>query len=614
MIFNNAVCKDESKKISVIHWLLLIAIGVFMSIVWYGNFEISQIDNSQTLTFMKMFRDPSLYPDTFLLKQAYSIHLYSVYYILAGLIGTIVDPYWGLYGYFIAINCLCICGIFYLAHTITKNTMASYLSVLALTLQWQFGHALGGSSELGICPYPDLLATGVLLYSIAFFVRGRVLAAFIVVGLTFNIHMSFSALLFLAMCLSMLLQKKWKSLFVGCMLFIVGAIPMLAYMIAHPILAANQIPSESWYHIVRLRSSGHTMPLSWGFGRYAKFVPYLMLLYYGCRVGIKNGDEEKVRKLNVCVSVVVGIFILCICGVVFSEWIPVEPIIKMTVFRCTRFIVIMAVIVYMGVAVENIKRDCWSRVIHVLLIVAVISASFPIMYLTLIFLYWRSLKTKNKTVSYLAIIFMVLISMYAGCHYGVEDIMARSNLFLYALLLPVLILFNFMRRFFVASVWKYISIALIVLIVGLVSHSYPLYSDRSYYSSVKDVQLWLKKYADKGSLVVYPPNSYIWSGLSERGDYFNYCQFGYVIYADFLGPEIIKRMKLYIPHIETYENQDGLIEDMTSSYDGWSNVEFDSIARDANVGYAIVGNDRDLDFLLLYENAVFRVYDIRKRT
>lgn len=335
------------------HWFYICLIGLVLSLLWYHNFQAGQIDNSETLTFMKMFLDPSLYPDTFILQQANSVHYYSLYYLIIGLIGKIVDPYWGLYGYFLAINCLCICGIFYLAYTVTKSVAASYLSVLALTLQWQLNHSLGGSTSLGHGPFPDQMATGLLLFGFAFFLQKRFWVASAVIGLTFNVHASFSLFAGFMCVVSLFVRKEHKISSVFLLLALVFSSPTLVLMLTSPIFESGMDFSE-WLYLVRLRSWGHVMPSGFG-AHYLSFFPYIMIAVYTLFL-----DRSEIKK-NIR-SILLAVVILCVAGTVFTEMIPIQRAIQLTLFRPSIFVVIFAVILWCDYLMKNLKLVCgWNR-------------------------------------------------------------------------------------------------------------------------------------------------------------------------------------------------------------------------------------------------------------
>lgn len=597
-------------------WMFLLLLGVFFSIVWYSNFEVVQISNSQDLTFIKMFRDQNLYPSTFLLSQLYPVHLSSLYYWFIGLLGTVVDPYCAMYACFILTNCLVLSGLFHLALTITKNITASFLSVLALSLQWQLGHALGGSGPLGLAPSALHVAMGILLFSISFFLQRRNMAAFVLVGVAFNIHASFAIFVLTMFCVTLLIRRQWKLLATGCGIAAVAASPIFIYLLSQIYSVSDAVPFEQWYQMIRLRSAHHTMPFLFKFHNYIRFLPYPFIFLLGYRMSQRETkDAESLYRRNSLVLLTLGIIVLCGIGTIFSEWLPMASVVQLTPFRSTRFFVIISVILYLSVAIRQIGRRNSAAIAHTVLTAGIVSASFPAIYGALIGLILITARRRNR---FFAIIISVVLAAgslyalhYSWLRYGTHALIQHSNLLILFATLSLLIAYGaMMKRKGFEIFLKPTFLALGALLV-LLAPVYPLFSSQAYFSAAKDLQYWLKDNAPMGRLVVQPPEAGIWSGLSERGDTFSYKEIAYQIYMPYLREEILKRTKDYVDDPLGFSDGKSLENAMIKSYNSWDEAKFKVIGMKYESDFAVVGKDKDLRFPLLYENKEFRVYRIQ---
>ncbi|MBN2569761.1 MAG: hypothetical protein JXB42_10075 [Deltaproteobacteria bacterium] len=594
------------------HWLLLIAFGVVLSLVWYQNFEISQIDNSETLTFMNMFRDPNLYPDSFLLKQIYQIHLFSLYYIVSGLIGMIVDPYWGLYGCFIFINCLCVCGLFYLAHAITKNITASYLSVFALVLQWQWSHALGGSAPLGVGPFPDQLATGLLLFALAYYLRGRIFVAYFLAGATFNVHASFSVFVLIMLSISLLVERKWRMLIKGSVIATLIVLPLVIYMFSSQLLASSVSPmlKSTWYQLMIVRSSEHLLPLHWAVGKYARFLPYVLLfilaLYYSSKE-FPHRSRIINRKL---LGLSAGIVVMCIVGIVFAEFYPVASIMKLTLFRSTRFFVIISVIATISFVNNLREKSVYHNVVYMLLLAAVISGSIPMLYVMTGVLYFSNTRHMRKDVMVAVAAVCTLVLLYGVYEYDIVTINRYLNIkyFVVVLMAIFVALYISEKRF---QWFQYAAVVLMVSITALFSSVYYSLKDQQYYKSAWNLQLWLRNNMERDECFIAPPSAGISSGISERAYYYAYSDVGYPVYAGYLLPEVLKRLSDYVPNISAIHNSIELSDRMNGAYESWGRKEFKALAKKSGCRYIVVGVNEKLDSTKLYGDGYFSVYDSR---
>lgn len=592
----------------------ILALSIFLSLVWYKNFEIVQITNAQDLTFMNLFRDQQSYPDGFLFKQTYPLLLSSVYYWVIGWLGTLLEPYWVLYGYFIFTNCLVLGGLFYLAHTITQNITASFLAVFALSLQWQLGHALGGSGPLGLSPAPLHMATGILLFAISCFLQYRHRTSFVLAGIAFNIHASLAIFALTMFVVALLVRRQWRVLAKGCVLACIVAIPTLVQIICYQ-LSINETPlSENWYHLVRLRSSHHTMPSLFGFDNWSRFIPYLFLFPIGYRMAV-NGARESTNQIYGNIALLTfGILLLCLAGTIFSEWLPIVPLIELTLYRSTRFFVIFAVILYFSVAARSLDLKNRHDVIHIFLMAGLLSASFPLIYASLLAL-GLAVTYKKKPLLSIAVASIIALAMLFVFHlvwqrYDSHLIIKALSLPLFLAILCLLMIYSALMKW-KKMTWPHkLILPVLLALTVFFSPVYPLYSDTAYFTAAKDLQYWLKDHTSKEHLIIFPPDVKIWSGLSERGDTFTFNELAYQIYAPSIGKEVISRAKDYVEDPLSFKNGKTLEKAINESYAHWDEAKFRAVAAKYQSGYAVVYRDKSLSFPLRCENERFRVYEI----
>lgn len=556
---------------------------------------------------MNWFKNPSLYQNS-LLGSTHK-YIFSGFYPMLGVLGKYFDPIAVLYVVFFLTNFLAVLSIFLLAVTLFKNEYVGYISVLILVVNKALGTGLGGSAAFGAGVFSGLFAITILLFAITLFLKERYVLAFFLTGVMFNFHGSHAVAIGFIFGLYCLLNFKVigiKILLQSMAVFLIGALPLLCWMLSTETPATVALETDQWLKLVRLRVSGHCFPFMWSVKKYLNFLPFVLLFFLAANFKKPDKTEHKVQIL--CL----GILILCIIGIVFTEIIPIVPIIKLTLFRNTRFFIIFAAICGSNYIVEKWKIGGIQKVLALALLIVLFTLSIKLLYLVLAVLLLFEHRKKSKLYLGLLSVVLIILSVYS---WQVLRFQRNGGYFL-SISLVCILLFEFVK-------WKALRyqktaflIIASVLLVSLISFGFYRFKSPSKIEELratKDVQLWLKDNTPQNKLIMTHPRTRMWSGFSHRGVFMNWVDLNYPIYVPHLGEETIKRANEYVGNIFNFPTQASAIYAFENAYNSWQVEDFERIASKYGISHAVVYAGKRLVFEEVYKNEYFSVYDLSKK-
>ena len=596
--------ENDLNKAKSVLFLFLIAISI--SLIWSRHIELTLADSGQNLTYMNWFKNPDLYQNS-LLGSTHK-YIFSVFYLMLGALGKYIDPIAVLYVVFFLTNFLAALSIFLLAVTFFKNEYVGYISVLILVPNKALGTGLGGSAAFGAGVFPGLFTIPFLLFAITLFLKERYVLAFFLTGIMFNFHGSHAiavAFMFGLYCLLNFEEIGIKTLLLSMTVFFIGAIPLLCWMLSSETPVTGALETDQWLKLVRLRVSGHCFPFMWSVKKYLDFLPFAILFFLVANFKKPEKTERQVHIL--CL----GILILCIIGTVFTEIIPITLIIKLTLFRNTRFFIIFAAILGSNYIVEKWQIGGIQKALALTLLIALFILSTKLLYPVLSVLILFEHRKKSKP--YIGSLFVVLmiLSMYSW-----QALRFQSNVWYFvSASLVCILLFKFIK-------WKalrYQETAFFIIVgaslISLIPFGFYKFGTPSRYkklTAMKDVQLWLKDNTPQDKLIMTPPLTRMWSGFSRRGVFMNWVDLNYPIYIPHLGKETIKRANEYVGDIFKFTTRASAINAFIEAYNLWQASDFQRIANKYGCSVAIIRKPRKLPFKLLYKNKYFHVYSLNE--
>jgi len=584
----------------------LFALALFVT-VWRGySFGIS--DHAVHIPFMKHIIDPTLYPNDPMIATS---KRYVSYFPL--FLSVLIRIFGNLEIIFFTIHLISVTLFLLILYRLSLQLFDDRFSaVLLLTLMLPKRLVLGkGAIYLGGM-YPSFVLLPFGLLAIHLFLKGKRVMAFSILGATANFHMlvSFYAFCMLSLCTLFevgrdLLRGRREA---GLRRFLIERIvfPFSAYLIlASPVLIwslRSYTPvTDEWVRLLRIRSSHHSFPFSW---RRERFVDYLMLLaFFVLAMRYKPPSAFHRRVILFCCAIT----LLCILGVIFAEYRPVQLILRAQLFRSTVYLTIFCMLY-----ISNYLRRVWEgSTFHKLVALLSFAVLFfpqyypfvPLALALLLALEWRE---GDRHPGVLMIVLgSMLLRMYVKHTQfpgsvafdpivGLLRTIFENRLLLLALMMVLLSLW-------VKTIpYQRLKLGLTVLIAGfsliyLAPAAFSLFHppDR-FKESWRDVQLWAKRNTPRDALFITPPYREGFRIFSERGIVGDWKD-GTQQYFDIeYSYEWWRRMR-----------------DLGGGgrgYDSLSEERYIDLARKYGASYLVVPKGRRLDLEKVYENGGYAVY------
>jgi hypothetical protein len=216
---------DRLAKKTLLRYFLFL--GVTLLAIWINGYHFGTFDQVVHIPFLKKLADPGLYPtDPFLNLRSEHYSFFWMMFIPA-LRAGILEPV------MFAVHVLATYGLVWmfweLTETLFHNNLASLISLLVLV----FPHF--GMPGFQIVEFSLLNRTFVLpfiLGAIILYLRRKYGAAFLLLGVMFNIHViytGFAMTMILFDLIFRLPEVGWKNILRGVALFISGALPVLLW-------------------------------------------------------------------------------------------------------------------------------------------------------------------------------------------------------------------------------------------------------------------------------------------------------------------------------------------------------------------------------------------------
>lgn len=150
------------------------------------------------------------------------------------------------------------------------------------------------------------------------------------------------------------------------------------------------------------------------------------------------------------------------------------------------------------------------------------------------------------------------------------------------------------------------------LLVCFKLYRYPWKQDGAWFQSALNVQLWLRDNTQKGELVFFPPIANVWSGISERGDWFNYAQVGYIIYVPSVLAEVKSRLQEYGVDWLSLQGKHSLKNEMIEKFQKMDLQRIKEISEKYDIRYLVTAKTAKAASrcAVAYQNNFFTVCDI----
>ncbi len=538
-------------------------IAVFLNIAWGGTLDYHLSYNSNLLPGLQWGQDNTLYQND--LMQRTFEHNYSFHYLLPFWLAKIIPINAVLWALFLIQNFLGVYAVYYLAVYLFKKNSVGYLSIFllfpGLALRW----ALGGSAPFGLNIFPGLFTIPFLLFSLLCFLKKKYLPAFILLGLMFNFHGSHTVFVLCMFTFYLLFHfgEFDKKLLLKCYTaFAVGALPLLIWIFLDKTPTSGLLSREDWILFTRIRRSHHSYPFGFGL---LQWEPFFCLLALTPFAWLARPGKDKQSVINYFIYAIIFMMVI---GTVFTELIPIVPIVKFTFFRSSRFFVIFLLIYFANFVVGIFRRGRLIEQALVMIPLLIVSnlnyqqgvggngylSFLALLSVSLGFLaqhFYPRLRIKRWKIPTLTVVFTVLFPVLMSLYFFVI-----KPLPLYAKY-PVLSLYR-VRLLTLASFWLALLLTAVfwknrlrkqataaALVITLVATSVfllwqrPLSKDAQAWRAL---QVWVSENTPKDSRFLIPPYKRGFRSYSRRGVYITWFDADFLSYMPFLGQETVRRL------------------------------------------------------------------------
>lgn len=597
-------------------YVCLSLMTIVLNFFWFQNAKLSIIDSSTLVTYINYYHQFADYPDSLVVA---GFNNYLTYYFE---IAAFLSRYLSVNGVVLLLSLVpglvMVPAVFALGYTVFRNKYVGYLTVMMVLTQWQLVAALGGSEAYGDNLAHVSFVTPFLITSIVLFFRGHYRSAYLIAGLMINIHapLALSAIFVLFLCSVRSTDLSLARTIMLLAISMMAGAPTIAWFASS--LGSHSLHSAEshaeWLTLARLRSF-HSMPDNWEIGKFIRFFAFSVNLFLLRE--LKNRMEVKIYR-NV-ISVLLAISALCVIGYVFVEIYNISLITQLSLFRSTRFVVLISAIILAGYFVLMVRGGKSSIVEIVLSAFVVASLASGNVKPAIVFelLLFSRLCMTSSAIYYLPIVSVMVLSCIMGLFYTSRSHIYPlfDNLNLFVLLASVIGLGCFLMLCGRSVRARYVyGVMCLVFALYAVLGSFDAFSDeeKNYLAAEKEAQVWISENTPSDSKILIPPDMLIWESYSMRSNMLTYNDLAYAFYNLGLVPRVMEKLDAYGIALNTINSPADLKERMSSAYYGWDVEYVKSLAQRFNVSVLVVerAKHKTYDLPVVYENDYFQVYNL----
>jgi len=323
--------------------------------VLFVGYHFGTFDQTIHLTFLKKFAYPDLYPNNHFLDLRFQ-H-YSYFWLL-------LQPFYEagiLEETLFVLHLLATYATFWafwsLSYTLFKNPLAALLTVA--TFAWP--HV--GFAGFPIFEFSLLNRTFVLpglLLAIIWFLRDRVVWAFALLGVLYNLHVisvQFVLAMFLLACVVEFRRIGLRNIALGLVLFVLPALPVLLWRMGSAPIDFTIRPE--WFSIV---SSGMLYNV---FFMLAPYFHILIMTFSGLAAlalyEIARRAHPATAKDRTVSIFVIAVLIILLVEVITAKWLPITMFIQSQIIRAGLFILIFGLMYFAWYVADRYQRAAKNR-------------------------------------------------------------------------------------------------------------------------------------------------------------------------------------------------------------------------------------------------------------
>jgi hypothetical protein len=591
--------------------LILICLIIGLCHLIYQVYQFGIWNHAIQLPILKSYFHPELYPtDRMVATRSYFTTFYFIYLgVFEKIFGHLELIFFIAY---LITETLFFIAVYHLAYTIFKDRNVAIIAILLLFTEklivgGDLIHWNHHNHTHAVLPY--------ILFSFTLFLKGHTRKAYGLLGFAANIHIQSVAYVIpmfaLVSLINFLRDRKvtgWRNGILALLkdygFFVIFGLPCLVWAFSK----AGGPFSAEWIAQLYERSKHHSFPFSWDKKDYINYLLFATLGLLSWTIAFKNSQDRKMHLNFVWFTSVV--FVLCGMAIVFAEYIPIKIVLRVQLFRSTKFLSIFTVLYSCYVIRYLMSKNSLYKILAFMTFLTVLLPGYIPFFVLLLVLYPLA-EYKKLYWGVIAFVVGVLILRVHAPHvgfpakFGLEDIIAFVTPFfedkLRATLLALLVFWLVMKG--QSKRWlKYSSaiITVLVIIVYILPATYqrftPPYDKRGGWIAA---QLWAKENTPLDAMFITPPYLQGFRIYSERGVLAEWKD-GTQQYFDTEYSFI------------WWDRISDLGVDDNKYYDNLPKERVLELGKKYGASYIVFPATKVLDLPFVYENAEFRIYTCDK--
>jgi hypothetical protein len=544
-------------------------------------------------------------------------HLYSFYYLGLGRLARLMSIM-DLLRLVYALEILAVCAaVYFFAVVLTKDRWAALLAVAVTVWHDATAVAIGGSGGIGLISGPLYPATALALVALGLSWRRRHVLAACLAGLSFNLHGS-SALFVLLMVLiaagiDARQRRLWSPAVFAGLAALLAAAPTVVWILLDPPPAATMSTAD-WLRFPRWIYPFHMLVSSTS----TRCWTMLFVFVLPGILGLASRRHILRNHMVTLQGWIVASGILLAVGYVFVEWFPLRPIAQLTLWRGTRYLVLLCLAFGLSYLVSCIRSGGFPALAAALTLVAFVTPAQPelawIGHLGLIGLLAvtaRRVRWFDRLLALGALLTVCGLVLYEASFLpGLgEYLQWRWPV----AVLGLAVLFYWAGRAqswfrYLAALGAMVTVALWLTEIGVSRHFPGRYRERA--AALLALAPSIERACPPGQIIIAPPDLRNPGAWAKRTSFLCRQQLTAYAYAPWLSEAILGRMQWYVDTpIDRFPTDQSILPPLCEGYRTRTSEAFADLRDQYGVRLAVTEHDHSLDFVTVARNDLFKVYD-----